>query len=44
MKKSLRETEQRLRARNQRFWITDANAWRNMFARFSALGAVVGRN
>ena len=37
-------TEQRLRARNQRSRITDLDAWRKMFARFSALGAVAGRN
>lgn len=28
-------TEQRLRARNQRSWIIDANVWRKIFARFS---------
>ena len=37
-------TEQRLRARNQRSWITDPEAWRKLFARFSALSMVVGRN
>jgi hypothetical protein len=31
-------TEQRLRARNQPFWITDVSAWRKMFARLGMLG------
>ena len=32
-------TEQRLRARNQASWITDASAWRKLFARFGLLRA-----
>jgi hypothetical protein len=37
-------TEQRLRARNEPSWITNVNAWRKVFARFSALGGMVGRS
>ena len=36
-------TEQRLRARNQPSWLTDANVWRKLFARFMALGALAFR-
>ena len=32
-------TERRLRARNQPSWLTDANAWKKLFARFGLLRA-----